>query len=344
VNGTIAHRGMLTMSLAAALVFAWALPVTASAATQLGQVSPVDHTGTCGAGNTVQAEATEATTPPYTVPAAGGVITSWSHKGTLEDPGSGRLQIWRNAGGLNFTLVARSALRDFTAGVNTFPTRIPVAGGELLGFLTAAETETGCSYVGAAGDRVAHEGPTEAAPDETRTMMFAFGDLLLNVSARLEPDGDGDGFGDESQDDCPGQAGPSNGCPPGTSPPPDDGSPPPDDGLPPPDDGLPSNEFSFGKAKKNKRKGTAKLTVEVPGPGELELARTKKVKQDTEQVEATVRTAQDGIEVKLKVKPKGKARKKLNRKGKAKVKAQVTFTPDGGEPNTESKRVGLKKR
>jgi hypothetical protein len=140
---------------------------------------------------------------------------------------------------------------------------------------------------------------------------------------------------------------PDGGLPPpedDSRPPPDDGSPPPDDGSPPPDDGLPSNEFSFGKVKKNKKRGTAKLPVEVPGPGELELARTKKVKKDTEQVEATVRTAQDGIEVRLKVKPKGKARKKLNRKGKAKVKAQITFTPDGGEPNTESKRVGLKKR
>ena len=35
---------------------------------------------------------------------------------------------------------------------------------------------------------------------------------------------------------------------------------------------LPSNEFTIGKAKLNKDKGTAKLPVEVPGPGTLELA------------------------------------------------------------------------
>ena len=99
----------------------------------------------------------------------------------------------------------------------------------------------------------------------------------------------------------------------------------------------PSNEFSFGKVKTNKKKGTAKLTVNVPGPGELELAKTKKVKADDEPAEAA------GTE-KLLVKPKGKARKKLNKKGKAKVQATVTYTPIGGEPDTESKRIKLLKR
>jgi hypothetical protein len=33
----------------------------------------------------------------------------------------------------------------------------------------------------------------------------------------------------------------------------------------------PSNAFSFGKLKRNKRRGTATLIVLVPGPGELAL-------------------------------------------------------------------------
>jgi lysophospholipase L1-like esterase len=99
----------------------------------------------------------------------------------------------------------------------------------------------------------------------------------------------------------------------------------------------PSNEFSFGKVKKNKRKGTAKLTVGVPGPGELELAKTKSVNADEESAESAGKD-------KLSIKPKGKARKKLNDKGKAKVKANVTYTPDGGTPNTEDKKIKLVKR
>jgi DNA-binding beta-propeller fold protein YncE len=98
-----------------------------------------------------------------------------------------------------------------------------------------------------------------------------------------------------------------------------------------------SNEFSFGKVKKNKKRGTAKLTVIVPGPGGLELAKTKKVKGDDERAEARGN-------VKLAVKSRGKAKRKLNKRGKAKVTAEVAYTPDGGAPNTESTKVKLVKK
>jgi Domain of unknown function (DUF1929) len=99
----------------------------------------------------------------------------------------------------------------------------------------------------------------------------------------------------------------------------------------------PSNEFSFGEVKRNKRKGTAMLTVNVPGAGELDLTETKNVKADDESAVAS------GTE-KLLVKPKGKAKKKLIGKGKAKVKAEVTFAPDGGTPNTEDTKIKPVKR
>jgi hypothetical protein len=122
------------------------------------------------------------------------------------------------------------------------------------------------------------------------------------------------------------------------APPPDDGSPPPDDGSLLPVDGvLPSNEFGFGKLKKNKRKGTAKLTVEVPGPGDLALAETDRVKGAEKQAEAA------GDET-LAIKPKRKAKRRLNQKGTAKVEVDVTYTPELGASKTESKKVGLKKR
>ncbi|MGH2961600.1 MAG: hypothetical protein ACRDL3_05325 [Solirubrobacterales bacterium] len=99
----------------------------------------------------------------------------------------------------------------------------------------------------------------------------------------------------------------------------------------------PSNEFSFGKVKRNKRKGTAKLTVIVPGPGELDLAKNRKVKPNGKRADT------EGS-VKLPIKPKGKGRKKLKRKGAAKVKAEVTYTPDGGSANIQSRKVKLRKR
>jgi virginiamycin B lyase len=101
---------------------------------------------------------------------------------------------------------------------------------------------------------------------------------------------------------------------------------------------LPSNEFSLGKAKRNKKRGTAKLTVEsLDPPGELELGGTRKLKGREKSVE-------QAAEAKLPVKPKGKAKRKLKKGGKSRVKAEVTYTPDGGEPNTQVKSLKLVKR
>jgi hypothetical protein len=99
----------------------------------------------------------------------------------------------------------------------------------------------------------------------------------------------------------------------------------------------PSNEFAFGNVKKNKKRGTAKLTVKVPGPGELALAKNAKVK-------GRQRGADAAGKQKLAIKPRRKAKKKLAARGNAKVRAEVTFTPDGGEPNTQTRRVRLVKR
>ncbi|MGH2961169.1 MAG: Ig-like domain-containing protein, partial [Solirubrobacterales bacterium] len=97
-----------------------------------------------------------------------------------------------------------------------------------------------------------------------------------------------------------------------------------------------SNEFEIGKAKKNKKKGTATLPVAVPGAGALELAGAK--------VKPVTAEASGAGEVDLRVKAAGKARKKLKTKGKAKVAAEVTYTPDGGDPNTESTSIKLKRK
>jgi hypothetical protein len=45
--------------------------------------------------------------------------------------------------------------------------------------------------------------------------------------------------------------------------------------------------------------------------------------------------------VKLRIRAKGKEKRKLNRGGKVKLKGNVTFTPTGGDPNSQSKRTKL---
>jgi hypothetical protein len=96
-----------------------------------------------------------------------------------------------------------------------------------------------------------------------------------------------------------------------------------------------NSEFTFVKVELNKKKGTAELTVNVPGPGKLSLS-GKTVK------DANTTAADPGDEV-LKVKATGKAKEKLADKGKVKVPVDVTFTPTGGDSATRSKTVKLKR-
>lgn len=104
-----------------------------------------------------------------------------------------------------------------------------------------------------------------------------------------------------------------------------------------------SNVFSFNKLKRNKHKGTATLSVNVPGPGTLSLTGKGVKTQRLGGATASKVVAAAGA-VKLLVKAKGKAKHKLNKTGKARVKASVTFAPTGGVPATQTKSVKLIKK
>jgi hypothetical protein len=107
----------------------------------------------------------------------------------------------------------------------------------------------------------------------------------------------------------------------------------------------PSNQFTIDKIKKNKRKGTATMTVTVPNPGVLTLGGSgiKPQRPVAGRIEAASKTVGAGT-TKLKIKAKGNKKKKLNKKGKVKVTAKVTYTPTGGDPATQTKNVKLKKK
>jgi hypothetical protein len=102
--------------------------------------------------------------------------------------------------------------------------------------------------------------------------------------------------------------------------------------------GRPANEFRFGRLKHNRRRGTAKLDVIVPGPGELRLV-ARRLKRG--------RLATDGAgTVKLEVKTKrhGFGARRLRRRGKVGVKPKVTYTPTGGDSLRKKKPVKLRLR
>ncbi|HSC21210.1 MAG TPA: hypothetical protein VLC07_05740, partial [Solirubrobacterales bacterium] len=98
----------------------------------------------------------------------------------------------------------------------------------------------------------------------------------------------------------------------------------------------PSNKITFGKLKLNKKKGTATLTVVVPGPGKLTLG-GKGVKVASKAVAAAGKAA-------LPIKAAAKALKNLSRKGSVALKAKITFVPAGGSARVEMKSLTLKKQ
>jgi hypothetical protein len=109
---------------------------------------------------------------------------------------------------------------------------------------------------------------------------------------------------------------------------------------------IPSNKFSFGKLNRNKKKGTARVPVFVPGPGTLSLTgKGVRTQRAGGGAAASLKVSGAG-QVKLLVKPKGKLKKKLNKKGTARVRIRVTYTPTGdvpGVPKTQSLKIKLNK-
>ena len=104
-----------------------------------------------------------------------------------------------------------------------------------------------------------------------------------------------------------------------------------------------SNAFTLSELLRNTKKGTATLTVEVPNPGELALSGkgVRKAGAAGARVAKSVRAAG---KVKLPIRTKGSLKRKLNEAGNVTLKPRITYTPTGGDPSTQSRRLKLKKR
>jgi hypothetical protein len=104
----------------------------------------------------------------------------------------------------------------------------------------------------------------------------------------------------------------------------------------------PSNTFTLGGITRNKKKGTATLTMDVPNPGEL-IASGNGVKAASSSGRAVTSKSVPAGLAQLVVKATGKKKKRLNETGKVKLNVAVTYTPTGGDPSTQSLKVKLKK-
>ncbi len=255
----------------------------------------------------------------YAAPSAG-VLTSWSFQADGSPPQL-KLKVGRPAGGNNFTIVGDSPRQTMTPNaLNTFPTRIPVQAGDVIGYYHEGP---------AGGDKcVRNAAPTystrfvnvDPAPGSTMAYMTV-GALQIDLSTVLEPDADHDGYGDETQDKCVGTAGTFNGCP---------------------------NTVTVNKLKQKGTKPKVKVKATVPGAGTLEagsasdpMLASSTTKTSLKPVAETL-TSTTKQHVVLILKLTKSAKRKLSEKGKLKAKVKVLYTPPGGPAGSQTGKVKLK--
>jgi len=209
---------------ALSIVCSLAFAASAPAAVSVGQTFVPSLQGDTGGGGGVPPSTVLQVSSPadqYAAPTAG-VLTSWSFQSGATPPAFLKLKVARAAspvvsgsGGFAdsqvFTIVGDSATEAPGPGLNTFPTRISVQQGDVIGFFAPPEGEI-ASVVSDPAYRIGVQGSGgDPPPGASQTFFLAPSgspSIQLDVSAQLEPDCDNDGFGDETQDadlkTCPG--------------------------------------------------------------------------------------------------------------------------------------------
>ncbi len=287
-----------------------------------------------------------------------GVVTEWRSAGRSAAPTPGvALLVLRWSGEGNFySLVDGSPQETLPEGsVGAFATRITVAEGDTIG-LDARGVGVPC-YGSAASGRVGI-GPysQEFLPKPPFNVQYAFGGVTVsparvNLSVRIEPDADGDGYGDETQDLCPSDpttagacpGAPVGGDPPGGAPPqpstpvvpitaPAPGAPAP--GGSAPSTTTPSTARISAPALKGRKGGSASGRFTAPTAGRLTW--TGRVgKATVARGSLTVKKGPRTITVRL----SAAGKRALTAKRRLSVKLTFTFTPQGGKPVRASRTV-----
>jgi hypothetical protein len=200
----------LAKAIPAAVLISTALlasPSASSAATQVGQT--VDPSSSFCSQNTTWLQSTSPSNQ-YVVP-TDGVITSWSFLGGSIAPSQLKLKVG-HVGTTSLTIVGESAPQTPAANsLNTFSTRISVHALDVIGFYWPSPNAR-CANTSAPGyTEVFTNG--DILPGATGSPIQPEANVQLDISALLEPDADHDGFGDQTQDQCPTNAATQGPCP-----------------------------------------------------------------------------------------------------------------------------------
>lgn len=139
----------------------------------------------------------------------GGVITRWKVQAPANQvPIEQRLIVNRQVGEEDDSKVSESALETIGSGTNEFSTRVPAPHYAHVG-LTGPDGALFCAHTDSSTAGLV-EGLWPIG--ETRHFHVEV-NVSVPVVATVEPDGDFDGYGDETQDGCPQSALYQSGCP-----------------------------------------------------------------------------------------------------------------------------------
>ena len=220
---SVRNRGgrLCVLAAVAALTMIGALGATsqAGAATQLGERFTAP--GDLGfAGTMVQHYTPLPTNFEYrNESGAMGVITSWSTFGTAA-PRTLKLKVGKTSdiAGKAVAMMAESAPQVISGETtHEFPVRLPIGPGYSIG-LYAADAGLGTLRTAPLNNNI-YSKPGDILPASGFDSGWIEQPLVrINVAATMEPDADVDGWGDETQDKCPGKKGDGEGCPPATKP------------------------------------------------------------------------------------------------------------------------------
>jgi hypothetical protein len=204
--------------------------------------------------------------------------------------------------------------------VSEAATRIPVAAGDMIGlWLGGGGYAFGLS---APSETTTVWGASEGSDGSIDTPLVGRGEFLYQ--ADVEPDADGDGFGDETQDQCTGRAGALNGCPP----------------APPP----PAALAGVSVAKSTVKASTSgRVTLALRNPNAYAITGTLTLKHGGKLITSLKLSQSAGQTTSIALKLSKSLRASLRRAGKLSFKLRiVTLGPSGTTPSTATRTLTVR--
>jgi len=200
----LALVAIATVSLSASSAVADGLDIGSTA-----PISSVVHA--CDTGTTFFQDKVAAA-PGFTATSSG-VLTSFSVMAPVFNPGSVALRTAREGPADTYTITGASETHALAPGrLNSFLIRVPITTGDVIAIHVPKQSvdQVGCDFpTGDTGDEVrwrsgnAFDDPVGTTIATDKGGPDGGQSFRLNLSARIEPDADGDGYGDLTQDACP---------------------------------------------------------------------------------------------------------------------------------------------